>query len=111
MERGERVYKTNCAACHQSSGQGIAGAFPPLAKSDFLNAGKIRAIETVLQGRQGKLIVNGQEFNGVMPSWSLSDDEIANLLTYIYNNWGNSGKEVSQEDVQIHRVKKGGAPD
>jgi nitrite reductase (NO-forming) len=111
MERGARVYKTNCAACHQTSGQGIPGAFPPLAKSDFLNADKIRVIETVLQGRQGKLVVNGQEFDGVMPEWNLGDEEIANLLTFVYNSWGNSGQEVSPEEVKTHRVKKGGSPE
>jgi|SRR5579872_465837 len=111
MERGERAYNTNCAACHQSAGQGIAGAFPPLAKSDFLNADKFRAIETVTGGRQGKLVVNGQEFNGVMPEWTLADEEIANLLTFVYGSWGNSGKEVSAEEVKTHRVKKGGSPE
>jgi nitrite reductase (NO-forming) len=111
IKRGELVYKTNCAACHQSAGQGIAGAFPPLAKSDFLNADKIRAIETVTGGRQGKLVVNGQEFNGVMPEWTLADEEIANLLTFIYNSWDNSGKEVSPEEVKTHRAKKGGSPE
>ncbi len=106
VARGEQIFKTNCAACHQSTGEGIPAAFPPLAKSDFLNADKIRAIETVLQGRQGKLVVNGQEFNGVMPEWSLSDEDIANLLTFVYNSWGNSGQEVSPEEVKAHRVKK-----
>jgi nitrite reductase (NO-forming) len=109
IKRGELIYKTNCAACHQSSGQGIAGAFPPLAKSDFLNADKIRAIETVTSGRQGKLVVNGQEFNGVMPEWTLADEEIANVLTFIYSSWDNSGKEVSPEEVKTHRAKKGGS--
>jgi nitrite reductase (NO-forming) len=111
IKRGELSYKTNCAACHQSAGQGIAGAFPPLAKSDFLNADKFRAIEVVTGGRQGKLIVNGQEFNGVMPEWTLADEEIANLLTFIYDSWGNSGKEVSPEEVKTRRTKKGGSPE
>jgi len=111
IARGEQVFRTNCRACHQSAGQGIPGAFPPLAKSDFLNADKIRAIQTVTGGRQGKLVVNGQEFDGVMPEWTLSDEEIANLLTFIYNSWGNSGQEVSPEEVKAHRAKKGGSPE
>ncbi|MBZ5643488.1 MAG: nitrite reductase, copper-containing [Acidobacteriia bacterium] len=105
MQRGEQVYKANCAACHQSEGQGIARAFPPLAQSDFLNADKNRAIETIIGGRQGKLVVNGQEFDGVMPQWTLTDEEIANLLTFVYNSWGNSGKEVSPDEVKTHRKK------
>ena len=105
IEKGEIIFKTNCMACHQSAGQGVPNAFPPLAKSDFLNADKIRAIKTVTGGLQGKLVVNKQEFNGVMPAWTLSDEEIANVLTYIYNNWGNSGKEVTPKEVAKNRVK------
>ncbi len=107
IERGKAVYMTNCAACHQAGGQGIPHAFPPLAKSDFLNADKIRAIKTVTGGLQGKVVVNGQEYNGVMPAWTLSDEDIANVLTYIYNSWGNSGKEVTPAEVKAHADKKG----
>jgi nitrite reductase (NO-forming) len=105
ISQGEIVFKTNCAACHQQSGLGIPNAFPPLAKSDFLNADKIRAIKTVTGGLQGKVKVNGAEFDGVMPAWSLTDEEIANVLTYAYNSWGNSGKEVTPDDVKKNRVK------
>jgi nitrite reductase (NO-forming) len=107
IERGRAIYTTNCAACHQANGEGIPHAFPPLAKSDFLNADKIRAIKTVSGGLQGKVVVNGQEYNGVMPAWTLSDEDIANVLTYIYNSWGNSGKEVTPAEVKAHAEKKG----
>jgi nitrite reductase (NO-forming) len=106
--QGEIVYKTNCAACHQPSGVGIPNAFPPLAKSDFLNADKIRAIKTVTGGLQGKVKVNGSVYDGVMPAWSLADEEIANVLTYVYNSWGNSGKEVTPQEVKAHRAKGSG---
>jgi nitrite reductase (NO-forming) len=109
ISQGENIYKTNCVACHQPNGQGIPSAFPPLAKSDFLNADKVRVIKTVTGGLQGKVKVNGQEFNGVMPAWSLSDEEIANVLTYIYNSWGNSGKEVTPKEVKANRVKANSA--
>lgn len=105
IARGESVYKTNCVACHQPNGAGIPQAFPPLAKSDFLNADKIRAIKTVTGGLQGKVVVNGQAFNGVMPAWTLSDEEISNVLSYVYNSWGNSGKDVTLDDVMKNRVK------
>jgi nitrite reductase (NO-forming) len=105
IEMGKAVYATNCAACHQSGGQGIPHAFPPLAKSDFLNADKIRAIKVVTGGLQGKVTVNGQDYNGVMPAWSLSDEDIANVLTYAYANWGNSGKSVTPQEVKANRVK------
>lgn len=99
IELGKRIYSQNCMACHQSEGQGIPNAFPPLAKADFLNADKTRAITTVRKGLTGPVIVNGATYNGVMPAWTLSDDDIANVLTYVYNNWGNSGLEVTPEEV------------
>jgi nitrite reductase (NO-forming) len=105
--KGLTVFKTNCVACHQISGQGIPNAFPPLAGSDYLNKDKIRAIKTVTGGLQGKVIVNGKEFNGVMPAWSLSDEDVANVLTYVNNTWGNSGKEVTPQEVKTNKVKLG----
>lgn len=106
MAAGKTIYTTNCQACHQTHGQGIANAFPPLAKSDFLNADKIRTIKIVSGGLQGKIVVNGNEFNGVMPAWNLTDEEIANVLTYIYGSWGNSGKKVTAQEVKDHRAKE-----
>lgn len=109
IKRGEGVYKTNCMACHQPTGLGIPNAFPPLAKADYLNKDKIRTIKTVTGGLQGKVVVNGQEYDGVMPAWNLSDEDIANVLTFIYNSWGNSGKQVTPDEVKTHRVKVGAA--
>jgi nitrite reductase (NO-forming) len=57
----------------------------------------------VLYGLSGKVVVNGNEYNGVMPAWQLPDEEIANVLTYVYNSWGNSGKEVKPEEVKAIR--------
>jgi nitrite reductase (NO-forming) len=102
---GDVVYKTNCMACHQADGRGIAGAFPPLAKSDYLNADKARAIQTIIGGRQGSLTVNGQKYDGVMPAWTLSDEDIANVLSYLYGNWGNTGRDVTPADVAAARAK------
>jgi nitrite reductase (NO-forming) len=99
---GSRVYKQNCMACHQEQGQGIEGAFPPLAKADYLKS-KTKAIEAVVGGLSGKLIVNGKEYNGVMPAWELSDEDIANVLTYVYASWGNSGAVVTTDEVKSVR--------
>ena len=99
----------NCAACHQANGQGIPKAFPPLVRSDYLNADKVRAIRTVTGGLQGPITVNGEKYNGVMPAWTLSDEDVAAVLSYIYGSWGNSGKEVSAKDVKTHRAKGGSA--
>ncbi len=105
IEIGASVFANNCQACHQATGEGVPDAFPPLAKSDYLNGDKIRAIKTVTGGLETKLTVNGHEFNGVMPAWSLSDEEIADVLTYAYNTWGNSGLEVTPDEVKAYRVK------
>ena len=80
-------------------------AFPPLAKSDYLNADKLRAIKVVTGGLETKLSVNGHDFNGVMPAWSLSDEDIADVLTFVYSQWGNSGQEVTPAEVVANRVK------
>jgi nitrite reductase (NO-forming) len=103
---GEDVFVNNCQACHQANGAGVADAFPPLAKSDFLNADKVRAIKAVTGGLEGKLTVNGKVFNGVMPAWDLPDEDIANVMTYIYSKWGNSGLEVRPTEVHANRVKQ-----
>jgi len=74
--------------------------FPPLARSDFLMADKQRAIGIVLNGLSGPVTVNGNKFNSVMPPMSqLNDDELANILTYVRNSWGNSGEAVSADEV------------
>jgi len=83
-----------CAACHQSSGEGIPNKFPPLAGSDFLNADKKRAIKILIRGRQGEIVVKGQKYNNSMPLFPLSDEEIASALTFVYSSLGNSGKDV-----------------
>jgi len=96
---GRRVYEANCVACHQSHGGGIPSAFPPLAKSDFLNADVDRAIGIVANGLEGRIEVNGQVFETVMPRLGLSHEQIAHVLTYVLSSWGNSGEDVSAERV------------
>src|SRR5690606_12222245 len=76
---GKRLYATNSAAWHQIDGQGIVGAFPPLANSDYLNEDKTRAIKAVVNGLSGKITVNGKTYNSVMPAMQLSNDEVANV--------------------------------
>jgi len=106
---GKIVYTRVCMACHQASGEGIPMAFPPLAKSDYLNADATRAIGTVIHGMVGKVTVNGNEFNSIMPQLGLSDEQIANALTYVYNSWENNGTEVTPAMVDAAR-KKGPPP-
>lgn len=100
MERGKQVYTQNCLACHQATGTGIPNAFPPLASSDYLNKDVHRAIEVVKFGLTGEIQVNGNVYNSAMPKQNISDEDVAAVLTYVYNNWGNNKSEVTQEMVK-----------
>ena len=104
MKAGKKVYMKTCFACHQPNGQGVVNAFPPLAKSDYLLKSKKRAIKQVLLGSSGPIKVNGQMYNGVMPAQILNDQEIADVLTYVLNSWGNKGGKVTKKKVK--RVRK-----
>jgi nitrite reductase (NO-forming) len=100
IKAGGALFTGACSVCHQASGQGLEGVFPPLAKSDYLAADKNRAIGVVLNGLTGSVTVNGKAYNSVMPPMSqLADDEVANLLTYVGNSWGNSIGVYSSEEV------------
>lgn len=101
IKAGESRFTGTCSVCHQASGQGVPNVFPPLAGSDFLMADKARAIGIVLNGLSGKVTVNGNVFNSVMPPMSqLNDDELANILTFVRNSWGNKGDAVSADEVK-----------
>jgi nitrite reductase (NO-forming) len=101
LAKGQQVFMQTCFVCHQPNGLGIPGQIPPLAKSDFLMADKERAIRAVLQGLSGEITVNGKKFNGQMvPLNTLTDEEIANVVTYARNSWGNSGDAASVTEVR-----------
>lgn len=104
IEKGKRVYLQTCVACHQAEGQGLPNVFPPLAKSDFLMADKTRAISTVVKGLIGPITVNGVAFNSVMPPPLLSDEQVAHVLTFVRNSWGNTGDAVTVEEVRAVRA-------
>ena len=101
VEKGKGVFMQTCFVCHQAEGQGIPGQIPPLARSDFLMADKERAIRGVLFGQSGGMVVNGKSYNGTMiPLNYLSDEDIANVLTYVRNSFGNSGDAVGAAEVR-----------
>ena len=102
---GKAIFGRTCLACHQSEGQGIKGVFPPLAKSDFLNNNKEKAIDAVLFGLKGEITVNGEKYNSVMPGQALSDQEVADVLNYVYNNWDNNKTFVTPINVRDRRAK------
>ena len=105
VHAGEALFAGTCSVCHQSNGAGLAGVFPPLAKSDYLGTDTKRAVDVVLRGLAGKVRVNGSDYDSVMPPMNqLNDDAIANILTYVLNSWGNPGGSVSADDVKKRRA-------
>ena len=107
-ERGEALYLANCGACHQPNGEGLKGAFPPLADSDYLRGDRKQVMAAALFGLSGPITVNGVEYNGVMPSLGhLRDDELAAILTYVFSSWGNDGAAVTTEEVTALRAELG----
>jgi nitrite reductase (NO-forming) len=106
IRMGKMVYDRSCSACHLPTGTGVPAAFPPLAKSDFLNSDVSRAIDVVLHGLQGEVVVNGLKYNSIMPSLGLNDEEVANVLTYVYSDWDNNGTEVTPDAVRKVRETK-----
>ncbi len=105
LEIGQAAYLANCAACHQPDGKGLAGAFPPLAGSDWLkNTSREEVIASILKGISGEMTVNGVKYNNVMPAMShLSDADVASILSYVFASWDNAGGEVSAEQVAAQR--------
>jgi len=107
VQAGQALFAGTCSVCHQANGAGLPGVFPPLAKSDFLAADAKRSIDVVLHGLTGKVKVNGSDYNSVMPPMNqLNDDEVANILTYVLNSFGNGGGRILTEVVKKARATK-----
>lgn len=100
------LYQQNCGACHQKNGQGLKGVFPPLAGSDYFKEDKSKLMDVTLNGLQGAITVNGVDYNNIMPAMSyLTDDELASILTYVVNSWGNPGGEFKASIISEYRKK------
>lgn len=107
ITRGKALYMETCITCHQGKGEGSPPAFPPLAKSDFLLKDPVRAIGVVKFGQKGKIMVNGKEYDNMMPPPGLADDEVADVMNYILNSWGNSSKKmITVQMVKAVKEKK-----
>ena len=111
IEAGKALFAGTCSTCHQPDGKGMAGVFPPLAKSDYIAADKLRLASVILHGLQGPVKVNGVDYNSIMPPMSqLTDDEVANISTYVLNSWGNPGGKISKEEAaEIRKTKPANA--
>jgi len=106
MQKGKQVFLQTCFVCHQPNGQGVADQIPPLARSDFLMnpANRERVIRGVLLGQSDEMVVNGKTYkNTMIPLGYLTDEQVANVLTYVRNSWGNSGDAVAVEEVSKFR--------
>jgi mono/diheme cytochrome c family protein len=108
MERGEIVYRMHCLACHQSDGSGNPGMYPPLIETKTVNGDLDKLVEVILHGQSGEIEVKGEIYNQVMiPHNFLSDKEIADVLTYLRNSFGNTaGGRVTEEEVSKIRSKE-----
>ncbi|MDP9018271.1 MAG: cytochrome b N-terminal domain-containing protein [Candidatus Eremiobacteraeota bacterium] len=98
---GSKVYANNCSTCHGAAGAGVPGAFPPLAGNAYVTGDKAKVIGVLLNGLHGSISVNGQTYNGQMPAWkgSLSNKDIADVVTFIRASWGNTAAAVTEADV------------
>lgn len=105
-ERGKKIFSANCATCHQANGQGVAGQYPPLVGSEYVINGSRRPGMILLKGLQGPLKVKGAQYgSAVMQPWdkTLNDQKIADVLTYIRSEWGNTAPPISAEGIAALR--------
>ena len=106
MDAGKGTYQAVCSACHMDNGQGLPNVFPPLAKSDYLMNDPDRAIKSLIKGLSGEIEVNGKKYNQVMPASGLNDQDIADVLNYVMNSWGNKAdKMITSGQVAEVRAK------
>ena len=95
---GKEIYNDFCVQCHLDNGEGVSGVFPPLAKSDYLLNNIEISIRGLKYGLSGPIVVNGEEYDGVMQNQGLDNLEIADVMNFILNNWGNEYKEIITEN-------------
>ncbi len=113
MVVGKRIYTANCVVCHQSTGMGVAGQFPPLVASNWVVTGEDwhgdnHLAKLLLHGLQGPVQVLGNTYNNAMPAWKqLKDSDIAHVLTYIRNEWGNQAPPITPEYIALVREDSG----
>lgn len=105
-ERGKEIYLRNCVSCHMDEGEGLEGIFPPLAKSDYMLSNKKRAIQQTLYGANMEMTVNGKVYNGEMNGFDITDEEMSDLMNYIFNSFGNKGGIITPAEVKTARKKQ-----
>jgi mono/diheme cytochrome c family protein len=104
MERGKEVYTGNCISCHMENGKGLPGSFPTLVNKEYVGGDKKKLIGIVLNGLEGEITVDGQTYNNVMSAYEyLSDEQVADVLTYIRNSFGNKYSAFTPAEVKAVR--------
>jgi len=103
---GRRLFAANCIACHQTTGLGIPGTYPPLAGSEWVAGSEERLVRIVLHGISGPITVKGAQFNNTMPAFAavLKDEQIAHVLTYVRSEWGNKAPAVAADKAKSVRA-------
>jgi len=94
IDRGAVVYKNLCSQCHRPNGKGIANNYPPLAGSNWLTQKRLKSIRAVKYGLKGAIVVNQKQYDGLMSSMGLSNMQVADVMNYTMNSWGNKQKEM-----------------
>jgi len=101
---GQQLFTANCVACHQASGKGLPGVFPPLDGSEWVNGDTRVLANIVLHGITGEISVAGQTYKGAMPAFhQLSDAELAAVLSHVRSTWSNKSAPISSELIAIER--------
>ena len=100
FSEGKEIYNGFCMQCHMPNGEGVPKAIPPLAKSDYLINNRLESIKAIKYGLSGEITVNGKTYNSAMSAQGLDNQEIANVMNYITNSWGNKNTSlISEEEV------------
>ena len=106
MDRGKQVYLEQCLACHQVDALGVQGMNPPLVRTKWILGDKTTLVQVVLKGMTGEVDINGDTYHNVMaPHSDLTDQQIADVLTYVRNNFGNKASAVTVAEVKAIRAK------
>lgn len=105
IKSGAEIYQDFCVQCHMTNGKGVSGVFPPLQASDYLLNNIDLSIAGIKYGLKGKIVVNDEQYEGVMNKQGLDDEEIADVMNYILNQWGNSS-EAFITQMNVKRVQK-----
>ena len=100
LANGKSIYQSECMTCHMENGEGLTGAFPPLANSDYFKDDVSKAVKVILKGLEGEVTVNGTTYYGVMDPVPLTNMEVADVLNYIRNSWGGQAEALTENDIE-----------